>query len=128
MTSLQWAAQVTGLTYNEINVIIYYALIPFGFAIIIDAIAGRHWCKTAVIGLWALITLVTLNNFSSFADTAFELSVAFLKAFDLIGVNYVAASVVICVILPAVIAVWLVAVLVKKRVATSKVKATPEKP
>jgi len=107
---------------------VYYALIPFGFAIIIDAIEGRHWCKSAVIGLWALIALSTLNNFAAFADTAFDLSVAFLKAFDLIGVNYVAASVVICVILPAVIAVWLVAVLLRKRVATSKVKVATAKP
>ena len=33
-------AKLTGLTYNEVNIIVYYLLIPLSWAVMIDYIAG----------------------------------------------------------------------------------------
>ncbi len=99
MNALQWCAAVTGLTYNEINIIVFYMIIPFVYAAMLDGILRRHWLKIAVVAAWTL-TLLVIPSFGVFCDKFFALSVSFLLLFSHVGLNYTAASVVICVIVP----------------------------
>ena len=99
MHALQWCAAVTGFTYNEVNIIVFYMIIPFVYAAMLDGIIRRHWLKIAVVAAW-VVTLLAIPSFTVFCDRFFALSVAFLLLFSHVGLNYTAASAVICVILP----------------------------
>ena len=99
MHALQWCAEITGFTYNDINIIVFYMIIPFVYAAMLDGIIRRHWIKIAVVAAWGL-TLLVIPSFNVFCDRFFALSVAFLLLFSHVGLNYTAASVVICVIVP----------------------------
>ena len=57
MHALQWCAAVTGLTYNEINIIVFYMIIPFVYAAMLDGIIRRQWIKFAVVAAWVLTLL-----------------------------------------------------------------------
>ena len=100
--TLDWIASVTGFTYNEINIIAYYIFIPFVYVVLLDRIIHKHVLKIAYIFVWVAI-LVAIRNFSEFCDVLFKVSVDFLLKFSAVGLDYVAASVVICVILPAMV-------------------------
>jgi len=104
--TLDWAALVTGFTYNEINIIAYYIVLPFVYVVLLDRIFHKHVLKITYVLVWAAI-LVAVRNFSSFCDALFKTSVDFLLMFSAVGLDYVAASVVICVILPAMVFVAL---------------------
>jgi len=98
MVTLQIIASITGLTYNEINIIVYYMMVPLVFAVLIDRLYGCY-LKLLVVGFWSLAILV-IPNFKVFCDRLFDVSVKFLNLFSYIGVDYIAASVVVCVLLP----------------------------
>ena len=100
--TLDWIASVTGFTYNEINIIAYYIVIPFVYVVLLDRIIHKHVLKIAYTFVWVAI-LVVIRNFSEFCDALFKVSVDFLLMFSAVGLDYVAASVVICVILPALV-------------------------
>jgi len=104
--TLDWVASVTGFTYNEINIIAYYIVLPFVYVVLLDRIFHKHMIKIAYVLVWAVI-LVVVRNFSEFCDALFKVSVDFLLMFTVVGLDYVAASVVICVILPAMVFVVL---------------------
>ena len=95
-------ASWTGLSYKEINIVVYYILGPLVFCVLIDRIIK----KPLVTPAWTLIVVVSLfviDDFSEFSEALFDVSVVFLKSFSVLGLDYIAASVVICVILPAAI-------------------------
>lgn len=100
--TLDWIASVTGFTYSEINIIAYYIVLPFVYVVLLDRIIHKHVLKLAYVLVWAVILLV-VRDFSAFCDTLFKVSVDFLLLFSAAGLDYVAASVVICVILPAMV-------------------------
>lgn len=104
--TLDWVASVTGFTYNEINIIAYYIVLPFVYVVLLDRIFHKHVLKITYVLGWTAI-LVAVRNFSSFCDVLFKASVDFLLMFSAVGLDYVAASVVICVILPAMVFVAL---------------------
>lgn len=98
--ALVMLSEWTGLSYNEINIVVYYILTPFVFFALIDKIIKK---PITTIG-WLLVLIVSaffIDDFGTFSDELFAGSVVFLKWFSIIGINYVAASVIICVILPA---------------------------
>ncbi|PHS62238.1 MAG: hypothetical protein COB12_10985 [Flavobacterium sp.] len=99
---LKWASKVTGLTYHEINIIVYFIIIPVIFIILIDRIFKTHKLKIGF-GIILLITLLSISDFKLFSTIIFNKSVAFLKWFSIIGLNYIQASVIICVIIPVII-------------------------
>lgn len=103
---LDLIASVTGFTYNEINIIAYYILLPFIYVALIDRIVRKHVLKIAYILAWAGI-LCLIQDFNAFCNTLFKRSVDFLMLFSRLGLDYVAASVVICVILPGIVFVVL---------------------
>lgn len=99
--TLNWIATATGFTYNEINIIIYYIILPFIYVALIDRIMHKHILKVAYVLAWIAV-LCLVRDFAAFCDALFNRSVDFLRLFSHVGLDYVSASVVICVILPAI--------------------------
>ena len=100
--ALDWIALTTGFTYNEINIIAYYILLPFVYVALMDRIFRKHILKILYLAAWTIV-LWFVGDFSVFSDALFEYSVRFLLLFSRIGLDYVAASVVVCVGLPAIV-------------------------
>ncbi len=107
-------AQYTGLSYNEINIIIYYVFIPFSFTVLIDIYFKNHITKIVFFAL-LLIAVFIIQDFSKFSDWLFNVSVNFLNLFGFIGINYISSSVIICVLLVVMIYIFLIASIIKKR-------------
>ncbi|WP_442265741.1 hypothetical protein ACSIGC_15785 [Tenacibaculum sp. ZS6-P6] len=99
---LKWMAKVTGFSYNEINIIVYYIIIPSLFLYLLSRIIKNY---TVVLGFIAfvIVTLFFIKDFKLFSDNLFKQSVNFLNWFEIIGLNYTQASVVICVFIPFLI-------------------------
>ena len=97
-------AQKLHLTYNEVNVIAYYMIVPLSWFIMLDFIIG---CWPFLSVLWTITSLAVVwwhrRDFSRWCDNIFDKSVDFLLWFRHIGWDYQKASVIICVVLPAVI-------------------------
>ena len=98
---LKWLSTITGLTYHEVNIVVYFILIP-AFAIFLGSLVFRN--KYLILGYLVIVALLLLiiPDFQTFSDHLFEKSVALLNWFENLGLNYVQASVVICVILPSI--------------------------
>ena len=82
--SLRLMAKALHMTYNEINIIVYYLII--------------FWSKRKFFRKWC--------------DVAFQLSVDFLLKFQRIGWNYWVASVIIGVVVPIIIYAALILLMV----------------
>ncbi len=94
-------SRVTGFTYNEVNIIVYYFIIPLIYFTMIDKILKTHALKIAFTLVSVVIAVFT--NFTEFSDRLFDISVQFLLLFSVIGWNYIVASVIICVFVPILI-------------------------
>ena len=101
-----------GITYNEINILVYYLLIPLTWTIMVDLLIGMPLTTMAMLCVWAGICIGTWGRFSEWCDWAFMRSVDFLNYFNRWGGNYVLNSVVICVVVPVLIYVGLVILLI----------------
>ena len=91
-------SKVTGFTYQEVNIIVYFFLIPFSWACLLDIIYGSYSFSVAL-----LVIIITLSLFRKHAEKLFILSVMFLLYFQKANLNYERASVWICVWLPLII-------------------------
>ena len=96
-------AKVTGLTYNEVNIIIYYLLIPLSWAVMIDFITMLPLLSPMYIVGWIVFLWKDPMRFRDRCDWAFGKSVDFLLWFKKIGWNYIVSSVIICVVVPALV-------------------------
>ena len=96
------AARLLRISYNEINVVVWYFLIPFSWCGLLDAITGIHFLKSGFV-IFTLGFAFGCRNFSAYSDRLFERSARFLLAFGRFGMGYMAASVLICVLLPLLI-------------------------
>jgi hypothetical protein len=110
--SLAFIGEKTGLTYNEINIIVYYFLIPFSWLALLDVIFHFHNFKLAF-AIFTLGFIVGCRNFKSYSDWLFDRSVTFLNYFTKFGSNYISSSVWICVSLPIAIYVILFYLILK---------------
>jgi hypothetical protein len=95
-------SEITGFTYNEVNVIAYYIVLPFAYVILADKILKIHVLKILYVGAIAA-ALFFIKDFSEFSDWLFQASVDFLLSFEIFGWSYVVSSVFICVIFPAIV-------------------------
>jgi hypothetical protein len=93
---------VTGLTYNEVNILVYYFYIPFSWCAMLDRFFDFHWLKIGF-GASAVLFFVLGPNFRRFSDVLFDRSVKFLEFFHQYGMDYIRASMVICVMLPLLV-------------------------
>jgi hypothetical protein len=100
--ALRSLSRLTGFTYNEINVLIYYFIIPFTWMILLDNILHIQYFKLAgfifCIGFYA-----GCRDFRKYSDWLFFKSVIFLNFFNRFGSNCIRSSVWICVSLPILI-------------------------
>jgi hypothetical protein len=109
------AGFVTGFSYNEVNIIVYYFFIPFSWLVLLDVIFHFHYLKVAF-AVFCVSFLFYCKDFGVFADELFEQSVQFLNAFAVLGSNYVLSSVVICVIVPVIVYVVLIYFIIKPQI------------
>ena len=99
---LSWLSSITGLSYKAINIIAYYIVIPLIYLHLIDRLNGKHYFKIAF-SIFIIISLLIIKDFEVFSQHLFDLSVKFLNWFNIIGWNYVEASVIICVLIPLIL-------------------------
>lgn len=100
-----WARRLK-ITYNQINVILYFFLIPLTWAVLIDVYFDSHFCTLLFI-IFMLGFRVGCTNFKLYADLLFLKSVYFLNYFNRFGSNYYKSSVWICVLVPVLIYIFL---------------------
>ena len=96
--SLQSIARILHLSYNEINIIVYYLLIPLSWCIMLDCLIGMPITTLLLVAVWAVIFL-KVKSFSEWCDKGFKLSQRFICLFG----EYVKYSVIICVFIPVLI-------------------------
>ena len=111
---LIYGASVMGITYNEINIIVYYLLIPLTWTIMLDFYIGTPITTYALIFIWFGIKIGTWGRFREWSDWAFMCSVDFLNYFNRWGGNYVLNSVIICVLVSLFIYIGLIFLLFTK--------------
>ena len=110
-TALYNIAQMFGMTYNEVNVLAYYLLIPLSWTIMLDMYIGLPLTTGALLYIWIGIKIGTWGHFSAWCDWAFMRSVDFLNYFNRWGGNYVLNSVIICVLIPVLVYAGLIGLL-----------------
>lgn len=122
-SGLMRMARKMHLTYNAINVLIYYWLVPATWTFMIDWKVDCH-LTTPMFGVffpiltvvlcaaWVGIILATCKFFGKWCDYVFEASVDFLNYFNRWGGNYVLNSVIICVAIPIIIYLLLTLMLI----------------
>lgn len=96
-------AKLTGATYNEVNIIVYYLLIPLSWVAMVDYITMMPFLTPMYIIAWVIFLWKDQMKFRDRCDWAFDKSVDFLSWFKRIGWNYVVSSVIICVVVPVLI-------------------------
>ena len=101
--SLLWIGRKTGLTYNEVNIVFYYLLIPLSGTIMLDCLIHHPYSTAALLFTWLGIFIATRHTFREWCDWAFQDSVDFLNWFNRWGGNYVLNSVIICVLVPLIV-------------------------
>ena len=105
-------AQRLNITYNEINIIVYYLLIPLSWTIMLDCWMGLPITTAMLLLIWVGILIATHGSFRKWCDKVFFSSVDFLNYFNRWGGNYVLNSVIICVFIPILIYVGLILLLI----------------
>lgn len=96
-------ASALDITYNEINIIVYYLLILMSWTIMLDFYLGYPITTCAFSFIWIGIKIGTWGRFREWSDWVFMRSVDFLMFFNRWGGNYVLNSVVICVLVPILV-------------------------
>ena len=101
-------AKLTGMTYNEVNIIVYYLLIPLSWAVMVDYITMLPFLSLMYIIAWVIFLWKDPMKFRDRCDWAFDKSVDFLLWFKKIGWNYIVSSVIICVVIPVFVYIELI--------------------
>ena len=106
-------AKLTGATYNEVNIIVYYLLISLSWASMVDYITMMPFLTPMYIIACVIFLWKDQMKFRDRCNWAFDKSVEFLLWFKKIGWNYVVSSVIICVVVPVLIYVELIWAIIK---------------
>ena len=120
---LLWLSARTGLTYEEVNIIVYYFLVPLAFLVLLDRIF-RTWICTVGFLSFSAAGLLIISNFEQFSKSLFGLSVSFLQQFSRIGWTYTEASVWICVVSPGIAFLLLCYLASRRRAAQHQQQST----
>ena len=111
---LIYGASAMGITYNEINILVYYLLIPLTWTVMFDFCLGTPITTYALLFIWIGFKIGTWGRFSEWSDWVFMRSVDFLNYFNRWGGNYVLNSVIICVLVPILVYLGLILLLILK--------------
>ena len=101
-TCLEWMSQITGISYEIINVIIWYCFLPLIYFLLLDRILKTRFLTLSFV-LFVGIFIATRQSPALFAEDLFDWSVEFLLGFSILGLNYDRASVFVCVFLPLLV-------------------------
>ena len=101
-------AKLTGSTYNEVNIVVYYLIIPLSWTVMVDYITMLPFLTPMYRIAWIVFLWKDPLKFRDRCDWAFMKSVDFLLWFKKIGWNYIVSSVIICVVVPVLVYVELV--------------------
>ena len=112
MIALRRLATCFGITYNAINIIVYYMLIPLSWTIMLDIYIQYPLFTYTLVVVWIGIMIGIRGKFITWSDWAYNKSVDFLNYFNRWGGNYVLNSVVICVVVPIAIYATLILLLI----------------
>lgn len=107
MSALKFISKLTGFTYNEVNIIVFYILIPFSWMCLLDILYESYFFSILFITLWIGIVL-GCRSFRSFCNLLYTRSIQLLLYFNRFGLNYERASVWICISVPIVIYIILI--------------------
>ena len=113
-TVLYNIATLLGMTYNEVNILAYYLLIPLTWTVMQDKYIGLPLTTGALLYIWIGIRIGTWGHFREWCDWTFMRSVDFLNYFNHWGGNYVLNSVIICVVIPVLVYAGLALMLIMK--------------
>ncbi len=83
--TLNETSRIFSITYNEINIIVYYLLIPLSWAIMVDYIIVVPIFTILTVAVWAAIIIVKLRCFRQWCDRVFDRSQRFLLWFRRVG-------------------------------------------
>ncbi len=100
--SLSFIGRSTRLSYNQVNIVVYYFIIPFSWLCLLDVFFNFHYLKITV-SIFTIGFIVGCRNFNSYSDWLFYKSLIFLNYFNKYGSSYVKSSVLICVFLPIIV-------------------------
>ncbi len=92
------------LSYNAVNIIVWYMLLPLAWAAILDYKLHQILLAPAWLLFCMWIGFLQRKNFNGFCDTLFKLSQIFIASFG----NYYKWSVIICLLIPVLITILLV--------------------
>ncbi len=106
-------AKITGRTYNEINIIVYYLIIPLSWTLMFDYITRIPFLTPMFLLAWIIFIWKDEMTFRNRCDWAFNKSVDFLLWFKKIGWNYIVSSVIICVVIPILVYIELIYAITK---------------
>lgn len=106
-------AKLTGLTYNQVNIIVYYLLIPLSWTVMLDYITMMPFLTPMFIIGWVIFLWKDPMRFRNRCDWAFKKSVDFLLYFKKIGWNYIVSSVIICVVVPILVYLELIYAIIR---------------
>ena len=101
-------ARMTGATYNEGKIIVYYLVIPLYWTLMLDYITKMPFLTPLLTSAWIVFIWKDKMKFRNRCDWAFRISVDFLLWFKKIGWNYVISSVIICVVIPILVYIELI--------------------
>ena len=106
-------AKLTGSTYNEVNIIVFYLLIPLSWTVMIDYLTKLPFLSPMFVLAWIVFLWKDPMKFRNRSDWAFRKSVDFWLWVKRIGWNYVCSSVIICIIIPILVYVELIYAIIK---------------
>lgn len=101
-------AKLSRTTYNEVNIIVYYLVIPLSWMVMVDYITKMPFLTPMFILAWVIFLWKDKMKFRNRCDLAFDKSVDFLLWFKKIGWNYIVSSVIICVVVPILVYIELI--------------------
>jgi hypothetical protein len=110
--TIEWLGKLTGFTYNEMNIIMYFLVIPFTWLCMLDYIFSIHYLKIGF-GIITLGFYFGCRDFKNYSDQLFYKSVDFIGYFNRFGSNYYKSSVWICVAIPILIYICLIISIIK---------------
>ncbi len=108
VASLRWLASATDLTYEQVNIIMYFIIIPVIWLTLLE----MTFCKKDILEIGAIILLTTVASIP--VNTIYDKAVLLEHWLVIFGWNYYQASVITCVYLPVTITIAIIAILIKK--------------
>lgn len=99
---LKVLAKFLKLSYFEVNILVYYILVPLSWCFLLDWYLGMYYFTAGFVLLWISVLFI-YRDFARLSKRMYKKSVGFLLLFNRFGSNYLLSSVVICVGIPLVV-------------------------